>query len=168
LKHQFFYPLKTKIMKKKHLLIGAFIGSSMTVFAQQDIVSTQGDSYSNSNNTIDFTIGEPVIETVSDGTNDVTQGFHQTQLTITSVKDYETDFILNVFPNPTAQLLNVKVQQINNESYQIFDINGKLVLEGKLSNTNTVIDMAGLAEGTFILSIVRANQPVKSFQIIKQ
>ena len=92
-------------MKKKHLLIGAFIGSSMTVFAQQDIVSTQGDSYSNSNNTIDFTIGEPVIETVSDGTNDVTQGFHQTQLTITSVKDYETDFILNVFPNPTAQLL---------------------------------------------------------------
>ena len=73
-----------------------------------------------------------------------------------------------MFPNPTAQLLNVKVQQINNESYQIFDINGKLVLEGKLSNTNTVIDMAGLAEGTFILSIVRANQPVKSFQIIKQ
>jgi hypothetical protein len=155
-------------MKKKHLLIGALIGSSMTVFAQQDIVSSQGDSYSNGTNTIDYTIGEPITSTVSDGSNELTQGFHQTQLTVTGIKDYETDFLVNVFPNPTAQLLNVKVQKINNESYQIFDINGKLVLDGKLSKTNTVIDMTGLAEGTFILSIVRANQPVKSFQIIKQ
>jgi hypothetical protein len=155
-------------MKKKHLLIVALIGSSMTVFAQQDIVSSQGDSYSNGTNTIDYTIGEPITSTVSDGSNELTQGFHQTQLTVTGIKDYETDFLVNVFPNPTAQLLNVKVQKINNESYQIFDINGKLVLDGKLSKTNTVIDMTGLAEGTFILSIVRANQPVKSFQIIKQ
>jgi hypothetical protein len=44
----------------------------------QEVVSTQGDSYSNSSGSIDFTIGEVIINTGTDGTNDLTQGFHQT------------------------------------------------------------------------------------------
>jgi hypothetical protein len=44
----------------------------------QEVVATQGDSYSNANGNIDFTIGEVIIATGTDGTNDITQGFHQT------------------------------------------------------------------------------------------
>ena len=44
----------------------------------QEVVSTQGDSYSNASGSIDFTIGEVIIDTGTDGTNDLTQGFHQT------------------------------------------------------------------------------------------
>ena len=41
----------------------------------QEVVSTQGDSYSNASGSIDFTIGEVIITTGTDGTNDLTQGF---------------------------------------------------------------------------------------------
>ena len=61
---------------KKLLLLGA-IALSLNSLGQE-VVSTQGDSYTNASGSIDFTIGEVVINTVTDGTNDLTQGFHQT------------------------------------------------------------------------------------------
>lgn len=62
-------------MKKQALLVFSFL-SVLTVSAQE-IVSAQGDSYFNANRRIDFTLGEVVINTGTDGTNEVTQGFHQ-------------------------------------------------------------------------------------------
>ena len=51
-----------------------------TAFAAsaQEVVSSQGETYSNANGSIDFTVGEVIINTGSSGTNDLTQGFHQT------------------------------------------------------------------------------------------
>ena len=93
-------------MKKKTLLAGVFI-SSISLLSAQEVISTQGDSYDNGTNTIDFTIGEPVIETVSDGTNDATQGFHQTNLTITNIEDLDANFSVNIYPNPTSEVINL-------------------------------------------------------------
>jgi len=61
---------------KKLLLLGALALSTITY--GQEVVSTQGDSYTNASGSIDFTIGEVVINTGTGGTNDLTQGFHQT------------------------------------------------------------------------------------------
>jgi hypothetical protein len=44
----------------------------------QEVVATQGDSYTNARANIDFTLGEVIIATGTDGNNDLTQGFHQT------------------------------------------------------------------------------------------
>ena len=63
-------------MKKNTLVLFSLL-TTLSVSAQE-VVATQGDSYSNASGNIDFTIGEVVINTGTDGTNDLTQGFHQT------------------------------------------------------------------------------------------
>ena len=60
---------------KRHTLVLFSLLATGTVSAQE-VVSSQGDSYSNGS--IDFTLGEVIIATGTDGTNDLTQGFHQT------------------------------------------------------------------------------------------
>ena len=53
--------------------------AAISVYAQE-VVATQGDSYSNTSGSIDFTIGEVITATGSNGAADITQGFHQTNL----------------------------------------------------------------------------------------
>ena len=54
-------------MTKITLVLFSFF-ASLAVSAQE-VVSTQGDSYSNASANIDFTIGEVIIDTGTDGTN---------------------------------------------------------------------------------------------------
>jgi len=156
-------------MKKKQLLLSLFFGGSISVFAQQDIVSSQGDSYTTGNNTIDFTIGEPIIETGTGGSNELTQGFHQTNFTITSVEDFKPELNIKVFPNPTAEILNISSGETTNKTYQIFDTNGKLVKQGTISGANTTVNVVDLSSGTYVLAISGINNtPLKTYQIIKK
>ena len=74
----------------------------------QEVVSTQGDSYSNASASIDFTIGEVVINTGTDGTNDLTQGFHQTNWNLLGVEDFAPNYEAIIFPNPTQDVLNIR------------------------------------------------------------
>ena len=61
----------------KKTLFFLLLFSSVSISAQE-VISTQGGSYTSVDVNLDFTIGEVIINTVSDGTNSLTQGFHQT------------------------------------------------------------------------------------------
>ena len=101
----------------------------------QEVISTQGDSYSNANGSIDFTIGEVIINTVNEGSNDITQGFHQTNWNFLGLEDHAPDFEVSIFPNPTEDVLNIRTETFENISYAIYDQQGKLVLSDILSAT---------------------------------
>ena len=60
----------------------------------KEVVSTQGDSYSNASANIDFTLGEVIIDTGTDGTNDLTQGFHQSNWNFLGVEDFAPNAII--------------------------------------------------------------------------
>ena len=68
--------------------------STLAVSAQE-VVATQGDTYSNAIANIDFTIGEVIIDTGTDGTNDLTQGFHQTNFN-SCLGDFNLDGAIDV------------------------------------------------------------------------
>lgn len=153
-------------MKKKTLLVGLFV-SSISLSAQE-VISTQGDSYDNGTNTIDFTIGEPVIETVSDGTNDATQGFHQTNLTITNIEDLDVNFSVNIYPNPTSDVINLTIEKYEKIIFQIYDMGGKLVEEATLTSTTTNVNVSDYSKGTYMLTLTQADQKkVKTYKIVK-
>lgn len=44
----------------------------------QEVITTQGDSYTNSSILFDYTIGESIVETYTSANTVLTQGFHQT------------------------------------------------------------------------------------------
>jgi len=77
----------------------------------QEVISSQGDSYTNGNGNIDFTIGEVVIATASDGNNDMTQGFHQTNWNFLGLEDFAPLVEVSIFPNPTENMLNIRAKE---------------------------------------------------------
>ena len=150
----------------KNTLVLSMLLASITAKAQE-VVSTQGDSYSNGTANIDFTIGEVVINTGTDGTNDLTQGFHQTNWNFLGVEDHAPSYEATVFPNPTSEVLNIRTSTFENVTYTLYDAQGKLVLQDKLSAEQTAIQASQLAPGSYSLILNNRTQNLKTFKLVK-
>jgi hypothetical protein len=143
-----------------------------TTISAQEVVSTQGDSYSNANGSIDFTVGEAIINTGTDGTNDLTQGFHQTNLNFLGVEDNAPNYEASIFPNPTSDVLNIKTSSFENVTYTLYDAQGKLVLQSILAAEVTPIQVSHLAPGAYSLQLTfeegkKSASKSKTFKLIK-
>ena len=151
---------------KKLLLFGA-IALSLQLFGQE-VVSTQGDSYTNTSGSIDFTIGEVVINTETDGTNDITQGFHQTNWYFLGVENYTPSYEATIFPNPTSEVLNIKTSKFEKVTFTLYDAQGKLILQGILSAEQTPINVSHLSPGSYSIALNNGTQNLKTFKLMKQ
>ena len=152
---------------KKNTLVLFSLFATISVSAQE-VVSTQGGSYSNASANIDFTIGEVIINTETDGTNSLTQGFHQTNWNFLGVENFAPNFEAIVFPNPTSDVLNIRTSSFQNVTYTLYDAQGKLVMQNILSAEQTPIQVSQLAPGSYSLTLNNETQNLKTFKLIKQ
>ncbi len=143
---------------------------SCEMFAQAQtltptVISTAGTSFVNGTNVLDWTLGEPATFTLNNGTNLLTQGFHQNDLLITQVENLDNSFGVNVFPNPTADFVQIQFDKAtDNNVIELFSVEGKLLLsETKNATTISQINMSNYANGTYLLKINKN----KTYQIIK-
>jgi hypothetical protein len=154
-------------MKKNKLLVSLLLLS--VGLSAQEVISSQGDSYSNTSNTLDFTIGEPIGETVTDGTTSLTQGFHQTLLTITNVEDFDEKFSVNIFPNPTTERVNLTIDKYEGVTFYLFDVTGKLLKQEVVTAQQTVVQVSEFPKGTYLLKLAgQENKSLKTYKIIKK
>ena len=151
-------------MKKLVTLLA--LTSTLTTTAQE-VIATQGDSYSNTSTQIDFTIGELLISTGTDGINDITQGFHQTNWNFVGLEDHAPGYQATIFPNPTSEVLNITTSTFENVTYTLYDAQGKLIFQDKLSAEQTPIQVSQLAPGSYSLTLSNETQNLKTFKLIK-
>ena len=152
-------------MKKQIFLFATFFAAFSA--SAQEVVSSQGETYSNANGSIDFTVGEVIINTGSNGTNDLTQGFHQTNWNFLGLEDFAPDYQATIFPNPTQDVLNIKTSVFENVSYTLYDAQGKLVMQNILSAEQTPIQVSQLAPGAYSLTLNNETQNLKTFKLVK-
>ena len=150
----------------KNALLLFLLLTSLSVTAQE-VIATQGDSYSNTSGSIDFTVGEVVINTGTDGSNSITQGFHQSNWKFVGVEDHTPNYEVSIFPNPTEEVLNIKTSKFENVKYTMYDTQGKLVLQGKLSAEQTTIQVTRIAAGSYSLVLNTGKQILKTYRLIK-
>jgi hypothetical protein len=131
------------------------------------VISSQGDSYTDSSARIDFTIGEVVTSTVSNSERTLTQGFHQTNWSFVSIENHVPSYEAIVFPNPTDDFLNIKAISFKNVKYSLFDEMGKLVFNGTLYSEKTSLDVSKLHTGLYSLVLNNPENKLKTFNIIK-
>ena len=129
------------------------------------VLSTAGTSFVNGTNVLDWTLGEPATFTLDNGTNLLTQGFHQNDLLITEIDNTENSFGVTVFPNPTADFVQIQFDKAtDNNVIELFSVEGKLLLSETISATNVAqINMSNYANGTYLLKVNKS----KTYQIIK-
>ena len=152
-------------MKKNTLVLFSFF-ASLAVTAQE-VVATQGESYSNGSGSIDFTLGEVIIATGTDGTNFITQGFHQTNWTFLGLEDFAPNYEATIFPNPTSEVLNIRTSTFENVTYTLYDVQGKLVMQDILSAEQTPIQVSQLTLGSYYLTLTNETQNLKTFKLVK-
>ncbi|WP_374400682.1 T9SS type A sorting domain-containing protein [Flavobacterium sp.] len=74
------------------------------------------------------------------------------------------------YPNPTTNWLQLEVRNtdFSNLSYQLFDLNGRMILNQKITAETSSIQMERLPAAIFLLKVVSNNKEVKTFKIIKK
>jgi ELWxxDGT repeat protein len=72
---------------------------------------------------------------------------------------------ISIYPNPTREIISIKVETNMNQSFQIFDQMGREVFKGKLTGTETEVNLSSLSKGMYILKI-EGNYPPA--QIVKE
>ncbi len=82
--------------------------------------------------------------------------FKQTFSTVPQSVLENNKHALQIFPNPTLNILQVKGQWRNN-NYSILDWNGKIVMQGLLEN-GKVIDVRNLLQGAYIFTLENKSQ----------
>jgi hypothetical protein len=92
-------------------------------------------------------------------------GNYAVEVTLNACTDTSTCFIFSlagledvkrinfsVYPNPSNGVFIISVTELN-QNYQIIDITGKVVMEGKLSSFDNSIELNSVANGTYILKV---------------
>ncbi len=100
------------------------------------------------------TVGSPLMVIVTGSTD------RNSSITVDQVKgnqaiEAQLSADIRLFPNPVVTQLNINVDLLKNEvlNYAMIDVNGKLILTGKLSNNSNTINTSDLAAGFYILKL---------------
>ena len=138
--------------------------------AQVSANASGGDA-TGSGGTVAYSVGQVVYTTNTDASGTVSQGVQQPyEIFTVGIKETELNISLSVFPNPTADNLTLQISDYNNEklSYQLFDMQGKLLNNGQVTAQQTQINTASLPPATYFINVVnQENKKVQSFKIIK-
>lgn len=137
----------------------------------QTIVANAGGSLSGKGIYMDFSIGEPVIHTLSGSGIILTQGFHQPILLFPDKQNPSLqDFDMKVYPNPTYDHLIIEhIKGIPDQQVRIefIDMHGRVLRSNMIGDPRFVLDVREFASATYLLHIIYKDRKFV-FKIIKQ
>lgn len=104
--------------------------------------------------TFAYTFGKAGVTDYQNNSNPSMHG----KITVASKLTVEEKFLknLNFFPNPVKNELNIS-SILKIDSYQIYNVLGTLVSEGKGTNTLTQVDMSRLNSGLYFVKVTSNN-----------
>ena len=138
--------------------------------AQESTTASGGDA-TGSGGTVAYSVGQVVYTTNANASGTVSQGAQQAyEIFTVGIQETELNISLSVFPNPTADNLTLRISDYNNEklSYQLYDVRGKLFINGQITGQQTEINTVNLPSATYFIHVVNnKNKQVQLFKIIK-
>ena len=152
------------------LLLG-FSGLAHTQIIERFVLASAGKTFENSNFSIEWTLGEPIVKTIVGSTNTITQGFHQSIFVVSSIGDVipPTFPAFKIYPNPASDYFYLDFNGVSQSvQYQLIDISGGLVLSGVISGNKERIELSDLANTSYIIKITNLKtNHTRSFNLQK-
>ena len=156
----------------KHLKISVVLAMLLVPFGLRAQVSMNaaGGNAVGDGGFVSFSVGQTAFSANAGSNGSVTQGVQQPyEISVLSVSENAENINLSVYPNPSTDYLYLtSSDEISGLSYQLFDMNGRLLKSEKITENQTNIDMQGLVSATYFVTINKGNKTVKSFKIIKR
>jgi len=143
----------------------------MGLQAQKSVNSTGGNA-SGSGGSASYSVGQAVYTSNTETGGTVAQGVQQpyeiwVETTIEEAKGI--NLLVTAYPNPTTDYLTLRIDEfdISDLSYQLYDMQGKLLRNEKITSNQTRIVMSNLAPATYSVKVVQGNKEIKTFKIVK-
>lgn len=129
-----------------------------------------------------YTIGQLVYTTSTGSNGSAAQGVQQPyEISVVTAIEEAKDISLlwSAYPNPAGDYLKLSLvnahngdPDIDNLSYQLYDIHGKLLLNDNIYGEESTISMQNYSAGTYILKVsmrqgTKQQKELKTFKIIK-
>ena len=161
-------------MRHKRLKLSAvlLLGLGLTgLQAQQSINATGGDA-SGGGGSVSYSVGQVVYTTHTGTSGSVAEGVQQPYeiSVVTGLEEAQSiNLSVTAYPNPTTDYLTLRIDEfeISNLSFQLYDMNGKLLQNEKITGNQTSIVMSNLLPATYFVKVIQGNKEVKTFKIIK-
>jgi hypothetical protein len=156
-------------MKNPILLFTWFLIGSYCLHAQQAIPAAGGNS-SGTGGSISYSVGQTIYSAYAGTAGNLVQGCQQPYVFVilTSLPE-ATDIGLDLFPNPSSDLVKLMLDQDNpkNMSYRLYNNQGAIVQEHVITDRETILHLGSFPSAPYVLHILKDNREIKSFIIIK-
>jgi hypothetical protein len=152
---------------KINTLTISLLFATQIILAQETIPASGGEASGNGGSS-SYTVGQIVYTTngtMSQGVQYAYEFQTPSNPLLTSV-----NLLASTYPNPTSDFITLKISDstLKNLSYILFDLNGKSIAIGEITNTETPINFQNSTIGMYILKIIQKQQTIKTFKIIKK
>lgn len=123
---------------------------------ERSVISSGGNTFSNTNFSADWTIGELAVSSAVVGATMLTQGFNQYYSSALSVKNSLVISSLKAYPNAVESKLNLSWENKKSAAtLDLYDATGKLVYTTNWNNgENLQIDFSSYSSGIYSLKVV--------------
>ncbi len=155
--------MKKTIITTSCLILG-------TLAFGQTSMNASGGGTSNTSGSISYSIGQVAYQSTSNSSGSVSQGVqHAFEISTLSLEENALHLSLIAYPNPTQELLNLRVGNYSQEklAYKLIDLEGKVISEATIHSETTAIDMKQLPVATYFVEVHNEGKKVQTFKIIK-
>jgi hypothetical protein len=158
--------------KRLKLIAILLLGLGLTGLQAQTSTNATGGNASGSVGTVSYSVGQVVYTTNSGVNGSVAQGVQQPYeiSVVTGIEEVkEINLSVSAHPNPTTDYLTLGISEfdISDLSYQLYDMNGRLLQNEKITGNQTRIAMSNLVPATYFVKVLQNQNEIKTFKIIK-
>jgi hypothetical protein len=164
-------------MRYKRLKLSALLllGLGLTGLQAQEVVPASGGNASGSGGSVSYSVGQIVFTTNTGANGSVAQGVQQPyeiSMVIGLEEAKSINLVVSAYPNPANDYLQLQMDaatllSIKSMSYQLYDINGKLLQKGEITGNQTNIAMSNLLPAIYFVKVIQGSKEIKTFKIIK-
>lgn len=158
-------------MTRKAVLLFCLLTLGVMEISAQNATTASGGDASGVGGSSAYSVGQVAYNYSSSTSGSVNQGVQQPyELLSVGVNNHpDINLTMSVYPNPSVSSINLNVgkQDLQNLSFQLFDVQGKLLVSQKITNSETSIKMEEFNSGNYFLKIVDNQSELKTFNIIK-
>lgn len=134
------------------LLVVGFNAIGQTV--SRSVISSAGTTQTSNGERISWTVGEPVIGTMSGGSHQLGNGFFPSMDISVFLSQPEKEALnsIEVFPNPASSLVTLRNKESHRMSFSLSGPDGSLISHLTVASGDNLY-LSGLAGGTYLLKV---------------
>ncbi len=161
-------------MQHKRLIFSGvlLLALGLTGLQAQESVNSTGGNSSGVDGSVSYSVGQVAYQAYTGTNSSVAQGVQQPYeiSMVTGIEEAKgINLSVSAYPNPTTDYLTLSITEFefSNLSYQLYDINGKLLKNKKITGNQTSIVMSNLVPAVYFVKVIQGKKEIKTFKIVK-